>query len=404
MQEKLMKPIIWEVDHMEKFLVFQKEEYEARAAKARKLMAERGLDACVFTKGSNVTYFSGYLSYLFSSDFRPFFFVLPLNDDPVFVIPEFEKPGALQTSWCDNARTWGTFAHCETADPIEMLSITLHDLKLDGCNIGFELTNGQRLGMTQYQLADLQQRLPNMKMKPNDPVVWGCRSIKSSAELEYLKKCGRANDMGCKKAVEAMHVGATEKDIELAMCKGFIEGGAIPNFMTITSGAERNSMPNPVASNNVLKKGDMLVMDFGCTYEGYISDSTRCVFIGEAPERGKELFKAVIDIHDYVVDKIKPGIPASALQEACNKRMDELGYMDLFLHRVGHSLGREIHELPSLDSLDHTILQPGMVLAIEPALYEYSTGPVRMEDNIVVTGKGFEYLTNFSRQLIVTGD
>lgn len=389
---------------MEKFMLFTEEEFQARAKKAREIMAQEGIDACIFSKGSNITYFSGYQSYLFEGDFRPFFFVLPLNDEPVFVVPAFEAPGALRNSWCENARTWGTFDYCETADPIEMLAMTLKDLKLEKANVGLELTNGQRMGMTQAQLAQLQAALPDMKLVRNDAVVWGCRKIKSPAELELFRKCGRACDLGCQRAVEVMRVGATEKDVELAMCRGFLEGGGIPSFMTITSGPERNTMPNPYASYNVLKDGDFLVMDFGCTYDGYTTDATRGVFIRNASQRGKDLFKAVIDIHQHVVDEIRPGVPICNLQLACNKRMNELGLGDLWYHRAGHAIGREIHELPSIDENDHTILEPGMVLAVEPAVYEYSTGPVRMEDNLIVTETGFEYITNFSRELIITAE
>lgn len=387
---------------MEKFMTFTEKEFQDRAKKARKVMAREGIDACIFSKGSNITYFSGYLSYLFAADFRPFFFILPLNDEPVFVVPAFEAPGALRNSWCENARTWGTFDYCETADPIEMLVRTLRDLKLDKARVGLELTNGQRMGMTYAQLSQLQASLPDMQLVRNDSVVWECRRIKSPAELDLFRKCGRACDLGCTRAVEAMHVGATEKEVELAMCRGFLEGGGIPAFMTITSGPERNTMPNPYASYNKLQENDFLVMDFGCTYDGYMTDVTRGVFIKRASQRGRELFKAVMDIHEHVVNEIRPGVPICNLQLACNKRMKELGVEDLWYHRAGHAIGREIHELPSVDENDHTLLEAGMVLAVEPALYEYSTGPVRMEDNLIVTETGFEYLTHFSRDIIVT--
>jgi Xaa-Pro aminopeptidase len=140
---------------MEKFMTFTEEEFKTRANKAREIMAKEGLDACVFSKGSNITYFSGYLSYLFQGDFRPFFFILPLNDEPLFVVPAFEGPGALRNSWCQNARYWGTLKNCETTDPIKMLAVALKDLHLEDANIGFELANGQRLGMTQQQLSEL---------------------------------------------------------------------------------------------------------------------------------------------------------------------------------------------------------------------------------------------------------
>lgn len=386
---------------MEKFMTFTEQEYLSRAEKARKLMVQEGIDACIFSKGTNITYFSGYLSYLFDADFRPFVFILPANGEPVFVIPAFEAPGALRNSWCQNVRPWGTFDYCETADPIEMLAITLKDMKLDKANVGIELDNGQRMGMTQAQLADLKRRLPELNLVRSDPVVWGCRKIKSSEEQDYFRKSGLACDLGCKRAVEAMREGVSEKEVELAMCRGFLEGGGIPSFMTITSGPERNTMPNPYASYNKLKKGDLLVMDYGCKYEGYTTDATRVVFIGEASARGQELFKGVIDIHEKIMAAVKPGIPICRLQEICNRRMEELGLEKLWYHRAGHSIGLEIHELPSIDSMDTTIIEAGMVLAVEPAVYEPSIGPIRMEDNIIVTETGFEYLTHYSRDLII---
>lgn len=386
---------------MEKFLVFPVEEFEQRAQKARAIMEENNIDACVFSKGSNITYFGGYYSYLFDSDFRPFFFVLPLKGEPVLVVPELEKNGALRTSWIDYARTWGIFPQCEALDPITVLFYALRDLNLSNANVAFELKNGQRIGMTQEQLGQLKGFLPDMNIVASDPVVWGCRSIKSPAEVEYLKKSGKANDLGCARAVEAIRAGATEKEVELAMCRGFLEGGAIPGFMTITSGAARNSMANPVASNNVIKHGDLVVMDFGCKYDGYITDVTRGIFVGEVSPRAKQIFDVVVEAYYAGCAAIKPGEPVSAIQDAVDACMKKHGLEDLVLHRAGHSLGSEIHELPSIENKDHTIMQPGMVLALEPALYEYEIGPVRMEDNVVVTETGFEYITNYSRELII---
>jgi Xaa-Pro aminopeptidase len=296
---------------MEKYLVFPVEEYEKRINKARTLMEQLKLDACVFSKTSNITYFSGYTSYLFSSDFRPFFFVVPQKGDCVFVIPELEKEGAIRVSWCDNARTWGWFNWCEAKDPITILVNVLCDMKLDTANIGIELGNGQRLGMTQAHFADLKSRLSKLTFKPCDQVVWPCRSIKSPLEIELLRKSGKANDLGCQAAVDAIKVDTTEKEVEISMCRGFLDGGALPSFMTITSGQERNTMANPVASFNKIKYGDYVCMDFGCTYLGYTTDVTRGVFVGEVSAKGRQLYEAVRNIQEHAAKTIKPGIPIS---------------------------------------------------------------------------------------------
>lgn len=105
---------------MEKFMLFTEAEFSDRVNKAKEIMIREGMDACVFSKGSNIVYFSGYDSYLFAADFRPFFFVLPVQGEAMFVVPAFEAPAALRNSWCSNARVWGTYSYCQTADPIEI--------------------------------------------------------------------------------------------------------------------------------------------------------------------------------------------------------------------------------------------------------------------------------------------
>jgi len=387
---------------MEKYLVFSTEEYAQRTAKARRLMEEQGIDACVFSKAANIVYFSGYLTTLFDSHFRPFFFVLPLTGAPVLVVPDLEKGGAEKTSWVDDVRIWGGSKRCVAPDPITLLADVLKELQVEKGTIGLELGHGQRLGMTYEQFLDMQKALPDMKLVNSDGVVWPCRMIKSAAEIAFMKKSGYANDQGFEAAVNAIREGATEKEVEIAMAKDFIEAGALPAFMTITAGVNRYDMMNPFASEKVvMKKGDMVVMDFGCRYEGYYSDVTRGVFVGEPHPRAAELYQAVNDVNRHCLEVIKPGNAICDIDAAAEKRIKELGYRDLMLHRTGHALGLEVHEEPSIGPADHTILQPGMCLALEPGLYDYSVGGFRIENNIVITETGFEWLTHGSTDIIV---
>jgi len=387
---------------MEKYLTFSVEEYVSRANKARELMAKAGLDACLFTKGSNIIYFSGYTTTLYDSEFRPFFFLLPLDKEPVLVVPQIEYGGALKTSWVEDVRTWGGKKPGSALDPVALLAEVVREKGLETANIGMEMSNGQRLAMTMEQFEQLKKTLPNVKMRDNDQVVWPCRMVKSPAEIEYMRKACKANDAAFEAIVQAIGAGVTEKEAEIAMTTAMVQSGAIPAFMSITAGVNRYDMTNPDASSRVvMKHGDMVVMDFGCRYERYYTDVTRGVFVGEVHPRAAELYKAVLDISHHALEAALPGNPVSAIDAASENRIKELGYHDLMLHRTGHSLGLEVHENPSIGPTETTILQPGMVLAIEPGLYDFSVGAFRMEDNIVITDKGWEFLTNASREIIV---
>jgi len=387
---------------MQKYLSFSVEEYERRASKARDLMARHGLDACLFTKGANLIYFSGYRTTLFDSEFRPFLFLLPTDADPVLIVPNLEYGGAVKTSWVEDVRMWGGTKGCAASDPIALLVDVLREKKLDAARVGLELSNGQRLAMTVEQYRQFREGVPNLQVADNDVVVWPCRMVKSPAEIEYVRQACRANDAGFEAAVDAIRDGATEKEVETAMASAMVGHGAIPAFMTVTAGRNRYDMMNPYASDKVvMKKGDMVVMDFGCTYEGYYADVTRGVFVGEPHPRAVELYKAVRDINEHALAAARPGNPVSAIDAASEKRIVELGYRDLMLHRTGHGLGVEVHENPSIGPAEEALLEEGMVLAIEPGLYDYSVGGFRIENNIVITKDGWEYLTFASQDIIV---
>ena len=387
---------------MEKYLVFSEQEYKKRNDKAKKLMEKEGLDGCIFCKAANLMYFSGYVTTLFSSDFRPFFYILPREGEPCLVVPALEKGGAEKTSFINNVRIWGGKNTGAPNDPVTLLIDLIKESRLDGKRLGFELSMGQRLGMTIEQFNQLQNGLPQMQVGDNAGVVWPCRMIKSPAEIDLIRKSCKANDDGFNAAVDAIRHGVTEKEVETAMAMAMVKSGGIPKFMTITAGVNRYDMMNPDASPIVtLKDGDMVVMDFGCTYDRYYSDVTRGVFVGKPNPRAEEIYKVVRDVSEHALEQAKPGNPVSAIDAAAEKRIVELGYKKLMLHRTGHALGLEVHEIPSIAPGDDTILEEGMVFAIEPGLYDYSVGGFRIEDDIVITKTGYEFLSNGSRDIIV---
>ncbi len=145
----------------------------------------------------------------------------------------------------------------------------------------------------------------------------------------------------------------------------------------------------------------MIILDFGAVYKGYWSDITRGIFVSSISPRQKELYEAALKISEAAIKAIRPGIPVGDIDRAAMKKTEELGYADLVLHRGGHSLGLDVHEIPSIAASDNTIVEPGMCFAIEPAIYDFSVGAFRIEDNFVVTKDGCTCLTNCTREIII---
>ena len=383
-----------------KFLNFDISEYESRWQKCQKEMEKEGIDVLVLSQDTNVIYMTGYRTQLYDSNFRPFITVLKKGDDPVLIVPNLEEGSGRKESWFDDVRIWG--GNCKYKNAIEVVKAIFKEKNLDGTSVGMELDNGQRLGMLQSEFEELKGAFPGCTFKSCASMIWRIRRIKSAQEIAYFQEACRISDVSFEAVINTVKEGMTEKDIQKIMGSTMMKEGAdFKGFIVINSGIERYDMMSPWASERVLKKGDMVVLDFGAAYKGYLSDITRGIFIGSISPRQKELYEAAQKINQAAVGAVKPGIPVGDIDRAAMKKTEELGYADLVLHRGGHSLGLDVHEIPSIAASDNTRVEPGMCFAIEPAIYDYSVGAFRIEDNFVVTKDGCTRMTNCTREIVV---
>lgn len=383
-----------------KFLNFDISEYEARWQKCQKEMEKEGIDVLVLSQDTNVIYMTGYRTQLYDSNFRPFITVLKRGDDPVLIVPNLEEGSGRKESWFDDVRIWG--GNCKYKNAIEVVKAIFKEKNLNGTNVGMELDNGQRLGMLQSEFEELKGAFPNCTFKSCASMIWRIRRIKSAQEIKYFQEACRISDVSFDAVISTLKEGMTEKDIQRIMGSVMMKEGAdFKGFIVVNSGTDRYDMMNPWASDRVLKNGDMVVLDFGAAYKGYWADITRGIFIGSISPRQKELYEAAQKINQAAVEAVRPGIPVSDIDRAAMKKTEELGYADLVLHRGGHSLGLDVHEIPSIAASDNTIVEPGMCFAIEPAIYDYSVGAFRIEDDFVVTKVGCTRMTNCTREIVV---
>ncbi|MEE9497015.1 MAG: Xaa-Pro peptidase family protein [Desulfobacterales bacterium] len=387
---------------MEQRKNFPKEEYDSRISNLQSLMAAQDLAGILLSQAENLIYFSGYRTSLYHSKFRPFFCFIPIEGLPTLVLPILELGLGKQTSYFEDFRCWGNLPGCQGTDPFSLIAEVIKEKGKDHSKIGIELDSGQRMGMNTAQFEELKSLLPDAHFASSAEPVWKLRSIKSPLEIEYMREACRITDKAVEAAVNFVEEGKTEKEMAKVLGTTMLEEGAdIPRSLSVSSGVGSYDVLNGLGTARAFQTGDMINFDFGTYYKGYCSDITRSIFVGEPSKRQRDFYEAIKQIQETTCKAAKPGIPISEIDKVAEQAIIESGYRDYMLHRTGHGLGLEVHEPPSIAPGDETLAEEGMVVAIEPGIYDFSIGAFRIEDNIVVTSDGFECLNRCSRELVV---
>jgi Xaa-Pro aminopeptidase len=196
-----------------------------------------------------------------------------------------------------------------------------------------------------------------------------------------------------------LRLGVAENEIalhlEYSMRRLGAEGSA---FKIIVASGARAALPHGVAAMKIIEAGDLVTLDFGAVYKGYHSDITRTVAINTASPKQKEIYKIVLEAQMSAVAAIKAGIRACDVDRAARSVIEKNGYGECFGHSTGHGLGLSIHEIPRLSAKDNTVLEPGMVITVEPGIYLNSWGGVRIEDTVLVENSGCRILTGAPKE------
>jgi Xaa-Pro aminopeptidase len=387
---------------MDQRKIFLNEEYQTRISKLQKLMAQNDMDGILVTQPENLIYFSGYRTGLYNSKFRPFLCFIPVEGSPTLVLPNLELGLGRQTSYIDDIRCWGGTPGCQGTNPLVLGADVIKAFRKSKSKIGIEIDNGQRMGMNMAQFDELRSYLPSVSFVPSSGPIWKLRSIKSPLEIQYMKEACRITDKAIEAAVDFIQEGRSEKEVSMVLGMTMMKEGAdFPRSLSISSGVGNYDVINGLSTDRRFKKGDMINIDFGALYKGYCSDITRSVFVGNPPERPRAFYLASKQIQERACRAVRPGIPVSEVDKVAEQAIIDLGYREYMLHRTGHSLGLEVHEPPSVGPGDATVIEEGMILAIEPGIYDFSIGAFRIEDNVVVTSNGFEYLSNSTREMVI---
>ncbi|HEU5403098.1 MAG TPA: Xaa-Pro peptidase family protein [Terriglobales bacterium] len=232
-------------------------------------------------------------------------------------------------------------------------------------------------------------------------VVEQLRMLKEAAEIERIRS---AVELGCNllpTAQAAIRPGVQETEvaakIEFAARKS---GARSMSFETIVASGPRSALPHGVASDARVPTGGFVVLDYGVILHGYCSDMTRTVHVGRADQEEQDLYRAVLDAHTAAIKACAPGVKLAEIDATARHVLKKAKLDKFFTHSTGHGVGLEIHELPRVARGQKEVLQPGMVITIEPGVYQAGKRGIRIEDMVAITETGYELLTSARKELI----
>lgn len=375
-------------------------------------MRRDGFDALVLRIPENITYVSGAwcgrgLSYL----------ILPLDKEPILIHHAGET---VPSTWVSDVRLYRpeTFEHLGSSLDIstDFVRDALSNCGLSSGSIGVEMTWELILGtplryetnvIGEKTFQVLRQKLSGCKLKDASSLLIQARSIKTENEIEALRKTNRVARIGLETFEHNLKAGLSE--IELAakiehevVTRGVVKCRAqkVMACAFVSSGPTTVEAYKYVVGNGrrKLKRGDLVLLELDVIVDGYCSDTTRTFVVGKPNRKQNALLEAVLDSETTAISLIKPEVPAAEIAKSANAVIQERGLSKYLVHRLGHGIGVGMHEpIPALHVESKDVLIPGMVHSVEPGIYGKAIGGIRIEDDILDTEEGAEYLSSYPR-------
>jgi Xaa-Pro aminopeptidase len=364
--------------------------YAERIARAQAEMARQGIDWLIIAPSSDLVYLMGYPAH--TSERLTALATPQSGGEPFIVVPRLEAPRL--TSRNDlmeilDLRSWE-----ETENPIQLLARGLGDPAGKTIAVSDQMWSGF--------LLKLMEAAPSARYVNADLVLKELRQIKAEDEIACLREAGRLTDEVWEEFVATTTL-AGKTEIEAGQILGGLmakRGLGSPAFMICASGPGSAS-PHYLTSDKVIQEGDAVVFDFGGNIQGYKSDITRTVHVGEPSDEFRKVYAIVDEARQKTFEAVRPGLPCEEVDTVARTVITNAGYGEYFIHRVGHGLGLDVHEEPYLVGGNRTPLRPGMVFSDEPGIYIPGKFGIRIEDSVACTETGGELLNNARRDLVV---
>ncbi|TCW41181.1 Xaa-Pro aminopeptidase [Laceyella sacchari] len=268
--------------------------------------------------------------------------------------------------------------------------------------LGIKALSFEQDHLTFAEFLQLKEAVGDIKLQPTSGIVKELRMVKDADELAVMREAARIADQAFSKILSDIKPGVRENEISFKLEFYMRELGATSSsFDMIVASGKRSALPHGVASDKVLELCDLVTLDFGAFYQGYASDITRTVMLGRPSEKQKEIYDIVLEACNRTIAALRPGMTGKEADAVARDYIRAHGYGEFFGHSTGHGLGMEVHELPMLSSRGDMVLQPNMVVTVEPGIYLPEVGGVRIEDDVVITETGCEALNQSSKEWIV---
>ncbi len=369
---------------------FDDQPYTKRLTALRQQLASRGLSALLLNPGPTLHYVTGLDFHLME---RPVLLAIRSEGPPRLLLPELEVLKLDSAPYAIEAEAYGE-------DPKGWPAALARVLDGIEGRVGAE-PRGLRLLETRL----IEQAKSGIELVPADELVADVRGRKDAREIATMRRAVEIAEEAVEKTLAEIREGMTEQALAEALVLNLLRAGSsldLP-FAPIVSFGENSANPHASPTSRALRTGDLILIDWGARYEGYVSDLTRVFAFGEVPEELQEIARLVEKANLAAQAAARPGVEAGAVDRAARDTITEAGYGPLFRHRTGHGLGMEAHEEPYMRGDNTQPLEPGHAFTIEPGVYKSGLGGVRIEDDVVVTDTGIDVLSTLPRGLRSVG-
>jgi Xaa-Pro aminopeptidase len=363
---------------------FTTEVLTRRMQRATTQATDAGLTGVLVTPGPDLVYFTGYQPVAITE--RITMLVLQASRDPAMIVPVLERPDAEAapgvaavslTDWADGSDPYAATA--QLLDPRGRYAISDSAWAM--------------------HLLALQQALPESRYVSMTSALPMLRAIKDADELERLAAAGASADATFEQILGVRFAGRREREIGTDLAGFLRDHGHSEVDFTIVGSGPNGANPHHEMSERTVNEGDMVILDFGGLQDGYGSDTTRTVHVGEPTEEEREVFEIVRRAQQAAFEAVRPGIACQEIDRVARKVISDAGYGEDFIHRTGHGIGLTTHEPPYMVEGETRALEPGMCFSIEPGIYLRGRFGVRIEDIVTVTEDAGRRLNNTSHEL-----
>lgn len=365
---------------------FTADDYRARMERAARSAADAGLAGLLVAPGPDLVWLTGYAPTAVTE--RLTLLVLAQGRDPVLVVPALEAPDARQAAGAPalTLRDWR-----DGADPYAVA--------------GDLLAPSGRFGVSDntwaMHLLGLQKTLPGTSYAALTDALPMLRAVKDAAELQLLAAAGAAADAAFEEIRKAPFAGRRESEVGRDLADLLLRFGHSQVDFTIVGSGPNGADPHHEVGDRVIRRGDMVVLDFGGLKDGYGSDTTRTVHVGEPTDEERAVHDIVRAAQEAGFRAVRPGVACQEIDRAARAVIEDAGYGEYFIHRTGHGIGVTTHEPPYMIEGEEQPLVPGMCFSVEPGIYLPGRFGVRIEDIVTVTADGGRRLNDTTREMVI---